>query len=72
MFSKILSQLELEVKASRENENEDIRSLRSSLEKIVESETLSRNESHSRKIELLNEIQKEYSLIEKNVMNCTS
>lgn len=65
MFNKILSQLELEVKASREIENEDIRSLRSSLEKIAESEALSRDESHSKKLELLSEIQKEYSLIEK-------
>jgi 5-methylcytosine-specific restriction endonuclease McrA len=64
MLSKILSQLELEVNASRENENEDIRSFRSSLEKIADSKILSRKESHSRTLELLSEIRKEYSLME--------
>jgi hypothetical protein len=64
MLSKILSQLELEVNASRGNESEDIRSLRSRLEKIADSEFQSRQESHSRTLELLGEIRREYSLIE--------
>ncbi len=65
MNKEILSQIELALNSSREIEMDDIRSIRTSLEKIAESDALSKYEQYKNSIDLLGEIKNEYLMAEK-------